>query len=238
MTDKLQEIVVAYGSQTGNSEYIAKHIHTEALQRGYKSRVTTLDDSLKNVNWNDSFALVVVVSSTGDGDPPDNALTFFKKRNITKLPPKKYGILGLGDTNYDNFNNTAKRLDKMFKELGNYIEHYNLGSEPIIEKGLADDATGLEAVVEDWQAKLWEIMPHHVERDLKLEEDYLTKNSSILEGINGIKLQQVNGIQGIDLKEIENVTELTNLAKLLNTTLEMEILDGEGRENNSIFEIL
>jgi methionine synthase reductase len=216
---KIEEIIIAYGSQTGNAEYIAKQIHTEAGDRGYKARVFTLNDCLKKVNWNNKFLLIVVTSSTGDGDPPDNALQFFKKKNISKLTVQQYGILGLGDSNYENFNNTAKRLDKILKELG---------SEPIIEKGLADDATGLEEVVEEWLKKLWEIIPNYVLKDLEKEEEYKSKNSAILEGIKNIQ---------IDVKEIDQVKELTNLAKLPTTTLEIQEMTEKGKKVESIFDI-
>jgi methionine synthase reductase len=57
--------------------------------------------------------------------------------------------LGLGDTNYSNFNNTAIRLDRKLLDLG---------AKPIIPKGLADDATGLEEVVEPWIESLFDIL--------------------------------------------------------------------------------
>jgi methionine synthase reductase len=214
---KIQEIIIAYGSQTGNAEHIAKQIHSEAGDRGYKASVFTLDDCLLKVNWNNKFLFIVVTSSTGDGDPPDNSLQFFKKKNISKLSMQKYGILGLGDSNYENFNNTAKRLDKMLKKLG---------SESIIEKGLADDATGLEEVVEEWLKKLWEIIPNYVLKDL--EKEFKSKNSAILEGIQNMQ---------IDVKEVDQVKELTNLAKLPNTTLEILEMTGKGEKVESIFEV-
>lgn len=45
----------------------------------------------------------------------------------------KFTVLGLGDSNYSNFNNTGKRLEKKFKDLGATVFY---------EKGLADDAEG------------------------------------------------------------------------------------------------
>lgn len=81
--------------------------------------------------------IILVSSNTGDGDAPDNALKFwrFLRRNKDKtyLTNTKYTILGLGDSNYSNFNYTAQRLEKKFKELG---------ATAFYEKGLADDAEG------------------------------------------------------------------------------------------------
>ena len=52
--------------------------------------------------------MVVVVSTTGDGDAPSNAEDFcrsLRKRTQPKtlLAGKRFAILGLGDTNYDKF---------------------------------------------------------------------------------------------------------------------------------------
>lgn len=55
--------------------------------------------------WKDYSILIVITSSTGDGDPPDNAIKFW--REIRKmegcLNHLDYALLGLGDTNYTNF---------------------------------------------------------------------------------------------------------------------------------------
>lgn len=79
----------------------------------------------------------MVASNTGDGDAPDNSLKFwrFLRRNKDKayFSHTRFTILGLGDSNYSNFNNTAKKLEKKFKELGGTVFY---------EKALADDAEG------------------------------------------------------------------------------------------------
>lgn len=81
--------------------------------------------------------LIFVTSNTGDGDPPDHSLKFWRFLRRLKQPDYfkncKIAVLGLGDTNYTNFNNTAKRLEKKAKELGATVFH---------EKGLADEAEG------------------------------------------------------------------------------------------------
>lgn len=90
--------------------------------------------------------LVIVVSTTGNGEPPDNAdrfWRFLKKRKHpnTLLKGLKFCVLGLGDTNYDKFCYMGKALDKRLPELG---------AERIYPLGCADDGTGLEQVVEPW----------------------------------------------------------------------------------------
>lgn len=100
-----------------------------------------------------------MVSNTGDGDPPDHSLKFWRYLRRLKQPDYfkdcKVAILGLGDTNYTNFNNTAKKLEKRLKDMGATV---------FLEKGLADDAEGLESVVDPWIEKLWQVLPTVLEK--------------------------------------------------------------------------
>ncbi|KAI9346626.1 hypothetical protein BDR26DRAFT_855855 [Obelidium mucronatum] len=147
---------VLYGSQTGNAESIAKHLHEEAISRGYDSRVAVLDD-YEQVDWTASSVLVIVVSTTGDGDFPDNTTKFFrwtrrgsKDALAAAFGGKRFAVLALGDTNYTNFCQTGKRIERRLLELG---------AATFVAKGLADDATGLEAVIDPWVATLWTLLP-------------------------------------------------------------------------------
>ncbi|KAF9288574.1 hypothetical protein BGZ68_010952 [Mortierella alpina] len=148
-------LTVLFASQTGNAESISRSIHEQAQERGFKSAHFVLNDFAK-VDWDTEECLVFVVSTTGDGDPPDNSTKFWRHLRKLKgvgLTKAKYAILGLGDTNYDNFCQTAKRLDTRLQELG---------ASPFYARGLADDATGLEETVDPWIKNLWPKLAHQV----------------------------------------------------------------------------
>ncbi|KXS18268.1 riboflavin synthase domain-like protein [Gonapodya prolifera JEL478] len=152
-----KSLVILYASQTGNAEFIARHINTEAVERGYSSNVFVCDDYGK-VDFSLPSIVVIVASTTGDGDPPDNSTKFWRfirreKPDKTPLAGKRYAVLGLGDTNYSQFANASKRFDKQLQNLGAVCFH----------RGFADDATGLEAVVDPWIAKLWDLLPDLLE---------------------------------------------------------------------------
>ncbi|KAF9971564.1 hypothetical protein BGZ73_005499 [Actinomortierella ambigua] len=152
---KADHVTVFFASQTGNAESISRNIHEQAQERGFKSQHFVLNDFAK-VDWAAEDCMVFVVSTTGDGDPPDNSTKFWRhlrKLKGTGLTKAKYAILGLGDTNYDNFCNTAKRLDSKLQDLG---------ASSFYARGLADDATGLEEVVDPWIKNLWPVLAHQV----------------------------------------------------------------------------
>ncbi|KAJ1798056.1 hypothetical protein LPJ59_002746 [Coemansia sp. RSA 2399] len=148
---KVDESRVAflYASQTGNAESISYTIYEEAVKRGYKAEYHVLND-YKKFKFDELRTAVFVVSTTGDGDPPDNSARFWRALKKTARGEThkhlRYAILGLGDTNYSNFCNTAQRLDKQLGEIG---------ATAFYKTGLADDATGLEEVVEPWIEGLW-----------------------------------------------------------------------------------
>ncbi|KAI7904365.1 uncharacterized protein BX663DRAFT_550745 [Cokeromyces recurvatus] len=162
MTDLASTYLILWASQTGNAEWIAKNIHTEAGKKGYTGECHVMDD-FENVPLQKAGIIILVTSNTGDGDAPDNALKFwrFLRRNKDKtyFAHARFTVLGLGDSNYSNFNNTGKKIEKKFKELGATVFY---------EKGLADDAEGLENVVDPWIEKLWEVLPTVLEQNTEL----------------------------------------------------------------------
>eukprot|EP01124_Arcella_intermedia_P027766 TRINITY_DN5501_c0_g1_i2.p1 TRINITY_DN5501_c0_g1~~TRINITY_DN5501_c0_g1_i2.p1 ORF type:complete len:579 (+),score=163.19 TRINITY_DN5501_c0_g1_i2:240-1976(+) len=93
----------------------------------------------------------MVTSSTGDGEPPDNAASFWrflrtKKKDDFNLQAVQFALLGLGDSNYDTFMGFPNNLHQKLLELG---------AKEFFRFGRADDATGLEDVVEPWINDLW-----------------------------------------------------------------------------------
>lgn len=146
-------INVLYGTVTGNAEEIARRIHNELPEKGLEQGVVCgLADyaTVPGFNTDGSRSyVVIVVSTTGDGDPPETIRPFMRllrKKEITRLSNVHFAVLALGDTNYENFCNTGKRIDNALPKLG---------ATRFYERGNADDGVGLELVVEPWLEGLW-----------------------------------------------------------------------------------
>lgn len=115
-----KEVTVLYGSQTGNSSSLAKKLAKRLEGQNLQVTLSSMGDfkpnGLKKIN-----NLLIVVSTHGEGEPPDNAIAFheflFSKR-APKLDGLQYSVLALGDTSYEFFCQTGKDFDQRLQELG------------------------------------------------------------------------------------------------------------------------
>ncbi|MCY7786199.1 assimilatory sulfite reductase (NADPH) flavoprotein subunit [Bacillus inaquosorum] len=115
-----KEVTVLYGSQTGNAQGLAENAGKQLEQRGFQVTVSSMSDfkpnQLKKVN-----NLLIVVSTHGEGEPPDNALSFHEflhGRRAPKLEALRFSVLALGDSSYEFFCQTGKEFDQRLEELG------------------------------------------------------------------------------------------------------------------------
>ncbi|MFP3887400.1 assimilatory sulfite reductase (NADPH) flavoprotein subunit [Priestia filamentosa] len=166
-----KEVTVLYGSQTGNAQGLAEQAGKTLEGKGFKVTVSSMSDfkpnSLKKLK-----NLLIVASTHGEGDPPDNALSFHEflhGRRAPKLEDLRFSVLSLGDSSYEQFCQTGKEFDARLEELGGtrlhprvdcdldydepaeewlngVIEGLNEGQEQNV--GLAQSAATAEAVVE------------------------------------------------------------------------------------------
>lgn len=115
-----KEVTVLYGSQTGNAQGLAENAGKQLEQSGFQVTVSSMSDfkpnQLKKVN-----NLLIVVSTHGEGEPPDNALSFHEflhGRRAPKLEDLSFSVLALGDSSYEFFCQTGKEFDQRLEELG------------------------------------------------------------------------------------------------------------------------
>src|ERR1700736_3345138 len=114
------KVNVFFGSQSGNAESIAKRLVKEAKKQGYETMIAALEKATPAALAQESCALIVT-STWGEGDPPDNAAQFWEQltaENDLKLASLNYSVLALGDTNYQNFCGFGKNVDSRLEALG------------------------------------------------------------------------------------------------------------------------
>lgn len=116
----LTPLTIIFGSQTGTVESLAKRVAKEAGKRGFAA--TVLEMSQTDLPRLSSEKHVLVITSTyGDGEPPDNAKalwTTLGKAEGPLLAGVRFSVCGLGDTNYVQFCQCAKDFDARFERLG------------------------------------------------------------------------------------------------------------------------
>ena len=111
---------VLFGSQTGNAEKLAKRIVKEAGQNGF---APTIHDLAKYpvAQLASEERLLIITSTYGDGEPPDNARTFWQHLESSasaKLANTRYSVCAFGDTNYPQFCAFGKAVDDRLQALG------------------------------------------------------------------------------------------------------------------------
>lgn len=114
--------LVLYGTETGTSQDFAEEISRCLERLHFDTDVAGLDDTEHSHLHAYSFT-VFVISTTGQGDFPENARKFWTSLLRKKLPPTtlagiRYALVGLGDSSYPKFNWAARKMDKRLRQLG------------------------------------------------------------------------------------------------------------------------
>jgi len=113
-------VLVLYGSRTGNAEFTAREIIKSAMQYEMLAEVVAMDeiDIEKLVQ---TERLLIVCSTYGEGDMPDNAQSLWDKLHQSDAPRFEgtyFSVLAFGDTSYETFCEAGKQWDRKLEELG------------------------------------------------------------------------------------------------------------------------
>ncbi len=114
------KLTIIYASQTGNAKGVAEALKEEAVASGVAVELFDASD-YKGKNLAKESHVIIVASTNGEGEAPDNALTlheFLQSKKAPKLNNLKYAVIGLGDSSYEFFCQTAKDFDQYLSKLG------------------------------------------------------------------------------------------------------------------------
>lgn len=117
---KALQVTVLSASQTGNAKSVANKL-TETLNT---AGITAVHHSLSNYkakNISDEDIVILVTSTQGDGEPPEEGVVLYKFLNGKKAPKLdrlQFAVLGLGDSSYPNFCQAGKDFDSQLAKLG------------------------------------------------------------------------------------------------------------------------
>lgn len=142
-----EPLLVLFGSQTGTAEGLAKRFAREAQQRGFAPSVLALND-FEKANLAAGGRAILITSTWGDGDPPDNAVNFWNwlaAETAPRLESLSFAVLGLGDKNYSDFCGASKKFDSRLETLG---------AKRIVPRGECD--VDYEAPAKAWIEAVWE----------------------------------------------------------------------------------
>jgi len=140
-------LLICFGSQTGTAEGLAKKLAKEATQRGFTPKLHPLND-FEVAGFATAKKAVIISSTWGDGDAPDNAVNFWnwlKADTAPRLENLEFAVLGLGDKNYSDFCGASKKFDARLEALG---------AKRLAPRGECD--TDYEAATRKWLDGLWE----------------------------------------------------------------------------------
>ena len=104
----------------GNAEKVAQSLHAKLTGAGVDSQLASVAD-FKNKELKQQQVILMVASTHGEGEPPDDAIDFHEfilGKRAPKLDGVKYAVLSLGDSSYEFFCQTGKDFDQAFAKLG------------------------------------------------------------------------------------------------------------------------
>ncbi|KAF7900145.1 hypothetical protein EAF00_004481 [Botryotinia globosa] len=177
-----QPISIFYGSNSGTCEALARSLAREASGRGYEAQVDPLDAAVDKIPKDQP---VILISSSYEGQPPDNACHFVEwlenLQGSERLKGVKYAVYGCGNHDWTStFHRVPKLLDSGFEKNG---------ATRIGDTGLGDVAAGdIFEAFDEWQDKhLWTKLTSSADRGeevgLEIEIDSTSRSSRLRQDV-------------------------------------------------------
>lgn len=153
VTVPVQTITLISASQTGNARRVAEQLRDDLLAAKLSVNLVNAGD-YKFKQIGQEKLLLIVTSTQGEGEPPEEAVALHKFLLSKKAPALKdtaFAVFGLGDTSYEFFSKAGKDFDNRLAELG---------AERLLDRVDAD--VDYQALAEQWRRQLVDILQARV----------------------------------------------------------------------------
>lgn len=116
----MKKILITYGTETGNSELLSLDTSNVAKDHNFETTVMGMDE-IELEDLKSCENLIIVCSTWGDGEQPDNAIELFEaveSSNDDDLKNVNFAVLALGDTAFDLFCEAGIQWDETLEKKG------------------------------------------------------------------------------------------------------------------------
>ena len=153
---EIPAITLISASQTGNARRVAEALRDDLLAAKLNVNLVNAGDyKFKQIA---SEKLVVVVTSTqGEGEPPEEAVALHKflfSKKAPKLSGTAFAVFGLGDSSYEFFCQSGKDFDSKLAELG---------GERLLDR--VDTDVEYQAAAAEWRARIVDVLKARVPKE-------------------------------------------------------------------------
>lgn len=240
-------LTILYATQGGNARSVAESLAVRAQDQGYALRLVSAENYRARDLAKEQL-LIVVISTQGEGEPPESAFELFKylrSKKTAQLKNLRYAIFGLGDSSYDRFCEAAKELDHLLKaqdaktlvkridadvDFQHHLMHWQTEVLQSVEKVLPSDQAKIIPILRSTTVRHDRNNPYQaelLERRRITTEDALTEVHHLALEIDPAVIQyQPGDALGLffrnDPAQIEEILSLTGLEGSAQVTLEQQ----------------
>lgn len=178
-------VTILWGSQTGNSEGLAKKLMKRMKKGNFEPEIIDMADYDRE-RLPKEKNLLIITSTYGDGEPPDNAADLYEwimADGVPSLEGVSYSVLALGDTSYPDFCKCGIDFDERLSALGATQIYQRVDSDVDYDDPFKEWSEGVINIL----APEFQVVPDH-SGALDQQEDGYSKNrpfpSEILNNYN------------------------------------------------------
>ncbi len=207
---------VLYGSNLGTAEGVARELAEKGAALGFDAKAAPIDEYTGDLP---TEGVVVFVSASYNGHPPDNAATFMEWISTVEdgeFAGVNYTVFGCGDRNWaTTYQRIPTTIDETLKAKG---------ATKIAERGEGDASEDFDGDFEKWQTALWEGLASHF--DLNVEETDTASSSIAVDFVSGESYTPTAQMYGAFTAEVVENRELQKAGDRSTRHIEMKLPEG------------